>query len=278
MRIVSRSTPHAVLLVMAGAVGLLPVGCGDAARAPRETSSADVHSQSRSPSVSSGVEAEPAAVPAAAAPTREASEPETEPAVSGVPRPEGGVASDVASRAAPNRTIEVVVPAGTPLSLRLTTAVSSDVSRVEDPVRAVLTKPVVIDDVTAIPEGAELTGSILEARQSGRVKGRATVSFSFDRVSVRGTRYDLRTVRTTRVAQATKGEDAKKIGIGAGAGAVLGAVTGGKKGTAIGAAVGAGGGTGVVMATRGREVQLAAGTLVVTKLAAPVTVRMADRL
>ena len=61
-----------------------------------------------------------------------------------------------------------------------------------------------------------------------------------------------------RVAPGTKKADATKIGIGAGAGAIVGAITGGKKGAAIGSAVGAGGGTGVVLATRGREVALGA--------------------
>ena len=58
----------------------------------------------------------------------------------------------------------------------------------------------------------------------------------------------------------------------AGAGAVIGAITGGKKGAAVGGAVGAGAGTGVVLATRGDEVTLAAGTSLTTTLTRPLVV------
>ena len=73
-----------------------------------------------------------------------------------------------------------------------------------------------------------------------------------------------------------KKADAAKIGIGAGAGAVVGAIAGGKKGAALGSAVGAGGGTGVVLVTRGREVALARGATLTTRLTQPLTVRLQD--
>lgn len=171
---------------------------------------------------------------------------------------------------------EVIVPAGTPLTARLTSAVSSE-GRVEEPVTAVVTKPVVVSGVTVVPEGAELTGTIVDTKRSGRVKGRATVAFRFDSLLARGTRHQVRTDRITRAAAATKGADAKKIGIGAGAGAVLGAITGGKKGSAIGGAVGAGGGTGVVLATRGKEVHVPVGTVVSTRLVSALTVQVPNR-
>src|SRR5262245_24393318 len=65
---------------------------------------------------------------------------------------------------------EIVIPAGTTLNLTLETAISSNQSRPEDPVRATLSRPIVIDRMTAVAAGAEATGSILEARESGRVK------------------------------------------------------------------------------------------------------------
>jgi hypothetical protein len=75
-------------------------------------------------------------------------------------------------------------------------------------------------------------------------------------------------------AAATKGEDATKVGIGAGAGAVVGGILGGKKGAATGAAVGGGAGTGVVLATKGQEVELGPGADATTQLSGPVTVRV----
>jgi hypothetical protein len=55
---------------------------------------------------------------------------------------------------------------------------------------------------------------------------------------------------------------------------VLGAVLGGGGGAAKGAAIGGAAGTGVVLATRGKEVRLGPGANVTTKLEAPLTVRV----
>lgn len=169
---------------------------------------------------------------------------------------------------------EVVVPTGTTLRIRLTTDVSSTGSHVEDTVRATIENPVEVQGSTAIPTGAAVSGSVLSAQRSGRVKGRAFVAFRFDRLTAWESSYDVDTNRISRVARATKRKDATKIGIGAGAGALVGAIAGGGKGAAVGGAIGAGAGTGMVMATRGDEVHLPAGTTVTTKLAAPLTMRV----
>jgi hypothetical protein len=156
----------------------------------------------------------------------------------------------------------VTLPAGTAMNLTLETPVSSDGSKAEDVVRATLANAIVVDGDTVVPAGAEVVGTVLDAKESGRVKGLATVSFRFNRMTVGNESANIRTTRITRQAQPTKGEDAKKVGIGAGAGALIGAIAGGKKGAAIGAGVGAGAGTGAVLATKGDEVRLGAGAAV----------------
>jgi hypothetical protein len=169
---------------------------------------------------------------------------------------------------------EVVVPAGTTLKVRLTTGVASDTSAVEDAVRGTLESAVKVDGDTAIPADAELTGTVTSAQRSGKVSGLASLAFRFDRLSAWDERYDVESARISREARSTKKRDATKVGIGAGAGALVGAIAGGGKGAAIGSAIGAGAGAGVVMATRGEEVRLPAGTVVTTKLDAPLTVRV----
>jgi hypothetical protein len=169
---------------------------------------------------------------------------------------------------------EVTIPAGTTISATLETAVSSDKSAVEDPVRARLRSSLRADGVTAIPAGARLSGVVTEAAASGKVKGRARVAFRFSRLTSGDESYDIATSSVAREAQSTKGKDAKKIGVGTGAGALIGAIAGGGKGAAIGAGVGAAAGTGVVMATKGDEVRLEPGTPVTVELSAPLTVRV----
>jgi hypothetical protein len=190
--------------------------------------------------------------------------------------PAGSHVGEIEPGAAPARPTmrEITVPSGTALSVKLSTALASDSSHAEDVVRATVTKPIKIDGVVAVPQGAALRGHVRSAERSARVKGRASIAFQFDRLEAFDTGYDVETSRITRMAPATKRKDAMKIGIGAGAGAVIGGIAGGGKGAAIGSAVGAGAGTGAVLATRGDEIRLPAGTAIAIRLIAPLTLRV----
>src|SRR5688572_15467646 len=168
---------------------------------------------------------------------------------------------------------EVTVPAGTALPLELLTALSSETAQLETPVRARLRQGVVVDGYTALPAGAILNGSVIDVDRAGRVQGRARLAFRFIEAEFDGGREDLRTNPITFEGEATKGEDATKIGAGAGVGAIIGGILGGGDGAAKGAAIGGAAGTGVVLATRGREVTLASGTNITATLATPFTVR-----
>jgi len=187
-----------------------------------------------------------------------------------------GLASDAAAPAAAARFREVTLPAGTTLRLRLQSAVASDSSRVEDTVRAELSQAVSADGATVLPAGTQVAGNVTDVERSGRVKGRARLAYRFNSLTHDGERYDIATAPLSHQAEATKGEDATKIAVGAGAGAAIGALLGGGDGAAKGAAIGGAGGTGVVLATRGEEVRLGSGATVTTRLTAPLTVRIAN--
>ena len=195
---------------------------------------------------------------------------------------ENGAASGTAAQpavanaaTAPRRVYrDVTIPAGTILPLSLTSSVASDTSVVEDAVTAELTRAITIDGWDALPAGATLGGHVTQVDGSGRVKGRAMIAFSFTTLQTGNEQYDVQASPLSHVAPATKGEDATKIGIGAGAGAVIGGILGGGDGAAKGAAVGGGAGTGVVLATKGQEMRLGPGADVSTKLTAPLTVRI----
>ena len=171
-------------------------------------------------------------------------------------------------------TMPMDVPSGTDLVLTLETPVSSETAKADQPVRARLAKPVVISGMEVIPVGATVTGAVVSAERAGRVKGRASVALRFNEVIVMNTPYRIATERISRLAEATKGEDAKKIGIGAGVGTAIGAIAGGKKGAAIGAGIGGGAGTGAVLATRGKEVTIPAGATLRTQITETVRVIM----
>ena len=171
---------------------------------------------------------------------------------------------------------EVTLAAGTVLPLELQTAVGSDSSHVEDPVRATLRKSVTAEGLNALPAGSVVLGHVTAADRAGRVKGRARIAFRFTKIDPAGDaeRLSISTSTVSRIAEATKKQDAAKIGGGAVGGAIIGGILGGGDGAAKGAAVGGAAGTGVVLATRGKDVRLAPGADISVKLTAPVTVRV----
>lgn len=172
---------------------------------------------------------------------------------------------------------EVTIPAGTTLPLTLRTSVGSDTSSVEDQVRATLRQPIRAEGLEALPEGTALIGHVTDAARSAKVKGRARIAFRFTRADLPGDggQLNVRTGTVSRLAPATKKRDAATIGGGAVGGAIVGGIIGGGDGAAKGAVIGGGAGTAAVLATRGKEVRLPAGTAVSVKLTAPVTVRIA---
>ena len=89
-----------------------------------------------------------------------------------------------------------------------------------------------------------------------------------------GRREEIRSNPVTFEGEQTKGEDATKIGAGAGIGAIVGGIIGGGDGAAKGAAIGGAAGTGAVLATRGRDVALAPGADITATLATPADVEV----
>lgn len=186
------------------------------------------------------------------------------------------VDNDTASRPEPSRAAvvrTVTVPDNAVLDVRLDTSHASDTSRVEERVSGTLASPLEVDGITAVPAGAKLTGHLTHVDESAKVKGRAELALRFTRLTTGSVTYDIDTRPLSWRAEATKKDDAIKIGAGAAAGAVIGAITGGKKGAAIGSAIGAGGGTAVVLATDGQEIRLAAGRKLKVSLSNPLVIR-----
>ena len=173
---------------------------------------------------------------------------------------------------------EVTVPANTSLQLELTTAISSETATVEMPVTARLRQAVVVDGATAIPAGSTFHGEVTEVERAGRVRGRSHIAIRFTEVQMPGgVRENVRTNPVNFQGEATKGEDATKVGVGAGVGAAIGGLLGGGDGAAKGAAIGGAAGAGTVLATRGREIELASGTDIEATLASPLEVQISLR-
>ena len=169
----------------------------------------------------------------------------------------------------------ITLPANTALSVRLDTSVNSATSNVEDPIEGTLTDAIAVDGVTLLPAGSRLKGDVTSVEPAGKVKGRASLGLRFRTITVKGHEAPYAIVLTlNRIAPATKGEDAAKIGIPAAGGAIIGGILGGKKGAIIGGAIGGGAGTAVVLSTAGKEVQLPDGTVLTLTLDQSVDIRV----
>lgn len=189
----------------------------------------------------------------------------------------GSTAASATRAGAKGATVrEITLPAGTHLPIVLETTVGSDISKVEDPVRAHLTRAIDVQGTTVLPEGSRLSGVVTDATRSAKVKGRAHVAVRFDTLVPAGEddRYQIDTSAVARIAASTKKKDALEIGGGAAGGALIGALIGGGKGAAIGSAAGGGAGTAIVLSTRGKEIHLPRGAAMTLKLEKPLTVKV----
>jgi hypothetical protein len=198
--------------------------------------------------------ASPAPAEAAAAPATQASAPTapaTRPAATQPPRPQ-----------------PIVLPEGTTLRLTLANSISTASAHDGDAVLATLGEDLLVGGRVVAPAGSEVRGRVTTALRSGKTKGRARLVFGFDTLIAKGRQAAIETTSVDITADPSKKKDAAIIGGGTGAGAIIGAIIGGKKGAAIGAGVGAAAGTGTVLATRGKEVELAAGQPVHVNLTA----------
>jgi len=168
---------------------------------------------------------------------------------------------------------EVVIPAGTKLGVRLNTPVGSATSHVEQPVDATLISALRLHGTEVLPAGSHVKGIVTAAQPSGKVKGRAHVAMRFTTLTAHDESYRI-AANLSRLAPATKKEDAEKIALPAAGGAAVGALVGGKEGAAIGAAAGGGAGTAVVLATPGKEVSLPKGSVLALRLQNAVRVKV----
>lgn len=156
---------------------------------------------------------------------------------------------------APPQPRYATIRAGTIIPVRLQDPLDTAVNQTGDIFRAVVDEDLLDGNSVVVPRGSLVEGKLTYVERSGRVKGRAAMSMQFTTLHVDNRAYSLQSEILSFEAEATKSEDATKVGVASGIGAAIGAIAGGGKGAAIGAAVGAGAGGATVAATRGKELQ-----------------------
>lgn len=196
-----------------------------------------------------------------------------EPAVSAPEAPEAYVAplpTTLDANGTPVRRGGILIPSGTPVRVRIDSAIDTRQNRAGDGFTATLSDSIEVNGRVLVPAGTEFAGHVTTAAPSGRFKGRAQLGLRLDSFLLHGRRYDVRTTSVNRVSAAHKKRNAVLIGGAAGLGAAIGALAGGGKGALIGAGAGAGAGTVGAGVTGKRQVGIGAETPLRFTLRAPV--------
>jgi hypothetical protein len=162
------------------------------------------------------------------------------------------------------------LPAGTNLVIRMIEAVDSQTNRVGQTFRASIDQPVMVDGQTVIPRGADAVVKLVDAKDSGKLTGRAGLTLSLQSVRINGHYVDIDTQSINKESGSQGEKTAKVAGGTAAVGAVIGAIAGGGKGAAIGAGAGAAAGAGSQVITGGQRVHIPSETRLTFVLDNPV--------
>jgi hypothetical protein len=165
----------------------------------------------------------------------------------------------------------IVIPAGTPVRVRLDQTIDTKRNRPGDHFEATLVSPVAVNGQLVIPGGTTFVGHVAEAKPSGRFKGRAVLGVELDSFRLNGVVYRVVTGSDTRVSGRHRRRNWILMGGGSGLGATLGAVAGGGAGALIGAGAGAGAGAVGAFFTGRKNVSLTVETPLTFRLRADVT-------
>lgn len=162
------------------------------------------------------------------------------------------------------------IPVGTEFDVRLSSALSSATSQVEDRFEATTMVDLRQGNRVVVPAGSVMRGVVSSVKKAGRIERTGSMTVAFDRLTVGSRSYPIRATVTGAIeSEGIKGE-AGKIGAGAGVGAVIGAILGGGKGALAGILIGGGG---TIAATEGKDVELAPGTVLRVRMDSALNVR-----
>ncbi len=153
---------------------------------------------------------------------------------------------------------KITIPAGTQITIRLNDTLDTERNQVGDTFHATLGAPIVIDNETAIPSGADVLGHVVDVKSAGRFAGNSALILELSSLSVNGKTYNIQTNQWSRQGKGEGKNTAVKAGGGAAVGAIIGGLAGGGKGAAIGSVAGAGAGTGVAATKKGEQIKLPA--------------------
>jgi hypothetical protein len=167
----------------------------------------------------------------------------------------------------------LVIPSGTAITISLGASIGSKLSKPGDTFTGSVAKDVTVGNAVAIPQGANVTGTVADAKPLGRFKGGAVLQVRLDSVQIHGADVPVEAAARSFSEKGKGKRTAVLTGGGAALGGIIGALAGGGKGAAIGAAAGAGAGAGGSAFTGNKEIVLPAESDLAFELSQPLEVK-----
>ena len=169
--------------------------------------------------------------------------------------------------------IDVQVPRGTTLAIRVNQRISVKTAHAGDRFSGEVVRPVSVDGRELIPHGTPVEGVIDESHRRGHFKGRSILELRLISMRLNGTRYSLDTHDHVDTKKGKGKRSAAFIGGDAGAGMLIGGIATGGVGLVVGGLIGAGGGTLLGGLTGNRDLVIPAESVVSFKLADDLVVQ-----
>ncbi len=158
---------------------------------------------------------------------------------------------------------KATLPAGTKFVVRTDAPIDSKKHKAGHKFTAKLEADLVAEGVVVAPKGSTVYGQLVEAKKSGRLRGKSEMIITFTDIMINNQMKPISTSQIKAVTEETGKSTAGKV---AGAAAIGGLVDG-----SSGAKTGAKVGVGTAILTSGNEINIPAGTMLEFQLAAPLS-------
>lgn len=187
----------------------------------------------------------------------------------------GGTESGTAAKQAPehHEAKRVVVPAGTAITVSLGSAIGSKLSQAGQSFSGSVARNVRVGDAVVIPQGANVTGTVTDAKPLGKFAGGAALQVRLDSINLNGADIPVQASTRSFVQKGKGKRTAVLAGGGAALGGLIGGLAGGGKGAAIGLAAGGGAGAGGAAFTGNKDIVLPAESDITFELSQPLDLK-----
>src|SRR5271166_5635090 len=172
--------------------------------------------------------------------------------------------------------VNVSIPAGTTLTIRIDQHISVKTSRAGDSFTGELVDPVLASNNSVlVPKGTPVGGVVDVSHRRGHFKGRSLLELRLTSLTLNGTQYPLATRDLARSKKGKGRHSTALIAGGSGLGMLVGGVATGGVGLVVGGVVGGGAGTAVAGLTGNRDIEIPAESVVQFRLADDLVVQPA---